>query len=146
MPDNTDAPKLSRLLVPAVTPAEVRRTLRLLTERGFVEQDDQGRHRQTSPFIRAGGPVRDIAIVNFQRAMLDIAAQARDHIPEREIDMSTITFTMSENLVAAIRREITKFKEKILGMVAREQADPNRVYHVNIDFFPVSKTATKEGR
>jgi uncharacterized protein (TIGR02147 family) len=102
VPDNTDAAKLSRLLVPAITPAEVRRSLRLLGALGLIEEHEDGTYRQTDPFIRGGGALRRIALVNFQRAMLEIAAQARNNFPEREIDMSTVTVTMSEELVGLV--------------------------------------------
>jgi uncharacterized protein (TIGR02147 family) len=136
---NNDAARIAKTLVPPISPAQAKKSLKLLLQSGLVRKNKAGNFEQSEPFIAAGGPVRNVAIVNFQKAMLAIAAQAWDLFPEKEVHMHTMTLTMSDELVATIEKEILQFKKKVLSLVASEKNGPTRVHHLNLNFFPLSK-------
>ena len=77
--------------------------------------------------------------MNFQKTMLVLASQAWDYFPEKEVNMNTLTFTMSDDLVGVINNEIASFKKKLLALVANDVKKATRVHHMNISFFPVSR-------
>ena len=57
--------------------------------------------------------------------------------------MHTVTLCMSENLLSAVREEVRAFKNRLLELVGSEQKNPERVYHLNINLFPVTKSVKK---
>ena len=89
-------------------------------------------------FLHAGGPVRNLAIVKFQKEMIGLAQAAWKRFNEKELNMHTMTLSMSEELSKTIEIEIDAFKQKIIELVAAEKKDAERVYQMNINYFPVS--------
>ena len=142
---NADAAKLAKLLVPPVGTIQVRKSLKLMLDLGLIKKNKEGNYEQCEAFIAAGGPVRNLAIVNFQKAMLALAAQAWDFFPENEIHMNTVTVAISEDLVEPIAQEIAVFKKNVLSMVANDKKPAIRAYHINVNFFPVSKKVKETG-
>jgi uncharacterized protein (TIGR02147 family) len=136
---NTDIAKIAKFLIPPVSVGQIRESLKLMFSLGLVKKNSSGNYVQSEPFISAGGPVRNMAIVNFQKAMLALASQAWDYFPENELNMNTLTITMSEDLVGVINKEIALFKKKLLALVANDGKKATRVHHMNISFFPVSR-------
>jgi uncharacterized protein (TIGR02147 family) len=54
--------------------------------------------------------------------------------------MHTVTLCMSEDTLPALREEIRSFKTRLLELVGAEKKPPERVFHLNINLFPVSKS------
>lgn len=142
--DNRDKKLLSKLLVPSITLRQVQKSLKLQEELRIIKKDKKGRYSQTQSFIAGGGPVRNMAVVNFQRDMLKLALETWERFKNKEISMSTVTMCMSEELVETIRKEIQKFKERILEIVGNEKKKPERVFNLNLNLFPVSKHVDSE--
>jgi uncharacterized protein (TIGR02147 family) len=136
---NTDPATIAKLLVPPASASQIKESLKLMLSMGLVKKDSRGNYVQSEPFISAGGLVRNIAIMNFQKTMLVLASQAWDYFPEKEVNMNTLTFTMSDDLVGVINNEIASFKKKLLALVANDVKKATRVLHMNISFFPVSR-------
>jgi len=136
---NADSAKLAKLLIPPISAAQVRESLKLMLSLGLIKKDGEGNYTQNEPFITAGGPVRNIAIMNFQKSMLALASQAWDYFSENEINMNTLTMTMSDDCIAVINKEIALFKKRLLDLIANEDKKATRVHHLNISFFPVSR-------
>ncbi|OGK05879.1 MAG: hypothetical protein A2519_04310 [Candidatus Raymondbacteria bacterium RIFOXYD12_FULL_49_13] len=135
---------LAKLLIPKIAPSEAKKGFRVMEKLGIIKKE-KGGYAQTEAFIEGGGPVRNIAVINYQKEMLRVALEAWDRFKETEISASTLTLCMSEELVEKIKEETREFKKRLFQIVADEQKAPERVYHININFFPVSK-AVKEGR
>ena len=139
---NNDPATIAKLLVPPITPKQAKNSLKLLAELGILKKDKTGVYRQESPFLSGGGPVRKTALIKFQKDMLEQAKAAWDRFKAEETTMHTATLCMSEELVDTIRREIRNFKDRLLEIVGNEKKKPERVFHLNINLFPVTKKAT----
>ncbi len=131
---------LAKLLIPAVTPSQVRKSLRLMEELGIIKQAKDGTYSQTNDFISGGGPARNVAIVNFQKEMLRHNLEAWDRFKSNEITMNTCTLCISEELAGTIKDEIKEFKKRLFSLAANEKEKAERVYNINLNMFPVSKT------
>lgn len=139
MPTGSDSAALAKQLIPPVTAKQVKGSLELQQDLGIIEQTDTGGYRQCDPFIAGGGPVRGTALVKYQKEMLEQAKAAWDRFAAGEMTMHTVTLCMSEELLETVRDEIRAFKTRLLELVGNEQAEPNRVYHLNLNLFPVTK-------
>lgn len=135
---SSDHAALARLLIPAITPKQAKNSLTLQQDLGILRKSKSG-YRQARPFISGGGPVRNTALVKFQKEMLQNAMAAWDRFKPDEITMHTVTLCMSEGLIDRIRQEIRDFKDKLLEIVGNEEKKPEKVFHLNINLFPVSK-------
>jgi uncharacterized protein (TIGR02147 family) len=139
--DNNSGPAvLAKLMVPSCTPKQVKESLRLQEELGILKKDKNGNYCQDQSFISAGGPVRNTAVVKFQKEMLEQAKATWDRFKTEEATMHTATLCMSGDLVERIRQEIREFKERLFEIVAKEKKKPDRVFHLNINLFPMTKS------
>jgi uncharacterized protein (TIGR02147 family) len=136
---NQETQLLSKLLVPPVSAKQVRKSLNLQKELGILKKKQSGGYVQTAPFISGGGPVRNVAVINFQKAMLKHAIEAWDRFENREISMNTVTFCMSEDLLERVKQEIRDFKKKLFQIIGEEKKKPERVFQLNLNLFPVTK-------
>ena len=135
---NDDPATLAKLLVPPVTPKQAKNSLKLQEELGVLQKNKNG-YRQAQPFVSGGGPVRNTGLVKYQKEMLLHAAAAWDRFTTDETTMHTVTLCMSEALLDKIRQEIRDFKNRLLEIVGSEEKKPERVFHLNLNLFPVSK-------
>jgi uncharacterized protein (TIGR02147 family) len=143
--DNADPAALYKMLIPSVTPKQAKSSLKLQEELGILKKKDtRGGYRQAESFIAGGGAVRNTALVKYQKDMLDQTKAAWDRFKTDEITMHTVTLCMSEELLDKIRQEIRDFKQRLLDIVGSEAKKPERVYHLNINLFPVTKAIKGE--
>ena len=140
-----DAKTLSKMLIPPVTPTEFKKSLQLQVDLGLLKQISDEIYEQTESFISAGGAVRNVAIVNFQKIMLKEALLAWDRFKSSEMMMNTVTFCMSEDLVETVKKEIRDFKSRLFELIAKDKKTTERVYHLNVNLFPVTKKIIEEG-
>ncbi|MBN2036585.1 MAG: TIGR02147 family protein [Chitinispirillaceae bacterium] len=139
-----DPAALAKQLVPQVTPKQAKNSLKLLEELGILKKDKKGKYHHAQPFISGGGAVRNTALVKYQKEMLELSKNAWDRFSTNETTMHTVTLCMSERLLERIRQEIRDFKERLLDIVGSEDKKPERVYHLNLNLFPVTKTIKGE--
>jgi uncharacterized protein (TIGR02147 family) len=137
---NNDPKYLAKLLLPPVSPAQVKKSLKVMESLGIIKKNHEGAYSQKEPFLSGGGPVRNLAIVNYQKEMINHSLEAWNRFQKNEISMNTLTLCMSEALVEKIRAEIQDFKKRLLEIVSAEKIPPERVYNININLFPVTKS------
>jgi uncharacterized protein (TIGR02147 family) len=144
MCDETSAAAFAKTLIPPIDPKQAKQSLSLMEELGVLKKDHSGKYRQAEQFISGGGQVRSTAIVAYQKEMLEQAKRAWDRFSTDETTMHTVTLCMSEGLLERVRQEVRDFKERLLDMAGSEEKNPERVYHLNINLFPVTKAIQGE--
>jgi uncharacterized protein (TIGR02147 family) len=140
---NNDPAALAKILIPAITPKQAKNSLKLQHELGILQKGKNG-YRQAQPFLSVGGLVRNTALVKYQKEMLQHAMAAWDRFATGETSMHTVTLCMSEDLFEKIRQEIRDFRNRLLEIVGNEKKDPERVFHLNINLFPVTKSVKQD--
>jgi uncharacterized protein (TIGR02147 family) len=149
-PAGFPAARLAKLVVPPPSAAETSASLKLLQELGLLYRETDresavagpdGKFVQRDAFIGGtGAPVRKPAITRFQKALLELAGQAWDHFGENEIAMRTATLALSEAGAAAVKAELKACVERILELAQGDAAPADRIFHVNLNFFPATKS------
>ena len=140
MPDNTDSNEISKLLIPPVTPKQAKKSLKLQEELGILKKNKKGQYSQSAPFIAGGGATRNTALVKYQKDMLEQTKAAWDRFSTDEMTMHTVTLCMSTDMLDTIREEIRTFKNRLLELIGREEKHTDRVFHLNLNLFPVTKS------
>ena len=144
IPDNANEKKLSKYLIPHIPPAKIKQSIKLQEELGIIKKKKGGAYMQANAFISGGGPYRNKAIVKYQKEMIENSKKAWGRFKTNEVSMHTLTLCMSEDLFEPIREEIRKFKKKIFKMVGSEKKNPERIYNMNLNLFPVTKSTKTE--
>jgi uncharacterized protein (TIGR02147 family) len=131
-----DANRIAGELRPKISAAQASRALQLLMHLGFVRQDKDGVLRISERNISTGATWRSIAIKNYQQQALRLAQKAFD-IPRPLRDISTVTVGVGLGDLDALREIIADFRSALIRC-ATENSNPDEIYQLNIQFFPVT--------
>lgn len=145
-PGMRDFKKLGALLNPPVTESMARKAIETMVRLGFVKKNDKGGFCATDQFITTAETWHSVAIHSFQVTMAGLAAEALDRFPKQERDFSTLTIGLSDASFEKARSVLKTAWEEIAAIEKRDDS-PERVYHVNLQMFPLSNRIDKgEGR
>lgn len=128
---------IARTLRPAITPAQAKAALELLTTLGFLERGPDGTLRQGEPLLSTGPEVKSLAVGNFHRQMLQRSADAIELFARGERDISALTVAVSPAGFALFKEKIAALRAELLELSAREHA-PDRVVQLNFQAFPLA--------
>ena len=130
------------MVSPPIREDQARKAICILKKLKFIEKDDKGFCVRRAPVLTTGYPADDsvnqVNIINFQKAMLAMAAEAYDRHRFKDMDMSTLTLSISKGTFAVMKDEIANFRKKLLSM-AEKDARPDRVYQLCYHFFPMTR-------
>lgn len=141
-PNPNNMAELGRCLQPSVPASEVREAIKRLLDLGFIEKTPLGTYRQMAALLTTGFEVHSMAVRQFNKQMVEHAAQSLDRVPVTQRSVSGVTMAISEATYSQINAELHQMQDRILQLVENDpQAD--RVYQLNMLLFPVSKKTTK---
>ena len=130
-------------LLPKITVAQARSALRTLTQLGLLVEDASGRLVRGEPSLTTGHEVRSILVPAYHRQMIERAASSIETVPRDERDVSALTVCIRASSVTDLKERIHRFREEMLDVCDREE-DPERVYQLCIQLFPLSAAPTDE--
>ena len=131
---------MAQTLLPAITPKQAEESVALLHRLGMIRKDAQGRWKQVDPVLTTGNPIASQVVINFQMMMLDLAREAYDRCPPAERLMSSTTLAIGEAGMDLYKKKIRQLRSELLEL-ARVEEKPDRVYQLNVNFFPISRPA-----
>ena len=124
--------------------AHVKSSLKLLEKNGFLEKDEQGHYSQSNRSVTTGNlDVTSLAIREMHRQMGELGVQSLDQVPVAERDISGLTIGISETAYEKITKEIAEFRRRISSIVMEDSGE-ERVYRLNVQLFPLTKTLPGE--
>jgi uncharacterized protein (TIGR02147 family) len=132
-----DPAPLCKLLQPAITPKQAKRSIELLLKLGMIKKTASG-YEQTAPLLATDPEVNSLAVVNFHRAMGNLAVESLERIPKNERTITSCTLRISAEVFDAMRKKIDDFRQELLALADSVQ-DDERVYQMNLQLFPVTK-------
>ena len=135
--------ELARMLLPSPKPNDVRKSLNLLLRLGLVKQKADGCMELADKFVSTPDEWTGTAIHSFQVAMAEIGKQALDRFPKSERDISTLTLSLSREGLSAAKAAIQRAREEVMH-VANSDSSADRVYELNLQLFPLSKSYGEE--
>lgn len=133
-----DYRELAKIVIPAISTAEAEKTIKLLLKLGLICINDKGVHEVTDAFISANPEEQAVVLSGYARQMIDRAKEAVDLLPREERIVSWSGFSVSKRTFELIAEEIRATRKRIRALVSEDKS-PNRVYHFNTQFFPVSR-------
>jgi uncharacterized protein (TIGR02147 family) len=133
-----DFARLAACLSPAISATQARASVGLLLRLGLIRKEESGRYSATDAVITTGPSVKSLQVINFQLKMLQLAQEAYDRYQQPERLMSSTTISIPEEAFTLFAKKIREFRAQLLE-IARQEPGSERVYQLNLNFFPVSK-------
>jgi len=109
----------------------------------LIRKNAQGRLEKVDKVVSTG--ISSAHIATFKpgiRANLELASRALDEFPAKLRPFSYLTLSVSEESFGQIRDILRNTRRQILDLVSRD-ASVDRLYQLNMQLFPVSKTAKR---
>jgi len=136
--------KLAEAVVPAITASEAQKSVELLLNLGFIIRNEQGRYSRVSASLTTGPQVRSVAVANYHKAMMKLGADSIERFSASERDITSVTVAVSEETNRIIKEKLMRLRREILEL-AEADASPQRIMHLNLQFFPLSMKLNGEG-
>jgi uncharacterized protein (TIGR02147 family) len=133
-----DYKSLTARLSPRISIKEARTSLTLLKKNGLIKQDEHGFWKPSEKVLITGDLIKNAIVKQFQMKCLDLAKNA---LADDSIKLNrnvTMTVSLSEKAYERIMDRIKQFKLEIRSIVHKDECMPNAVYHMNLNFFPMS--------
>lgn len=143
-PKLKDPAAISKMLEPGVRQEQAKSALRILLDLGFIRQTGSNEYELSDPIVTTGTigtekRIEALNAINFQKAMMQLATEAYDRHPFEKMSMSTLTLGVSEETFEEMKEEIAALRRKFANLAARD-SNPNKVYQLNYQFFPLIKS------
>jgi uncharacterized protein (TIGR02147 family) len=143
-PLKDDYAGLGKMIIPHISPAKAKKSVELLESLHLIRRNQDGFYEKVSPVWTTGEEARSIAVINYQKAVMDITKDAFDRFPQDDRYMSTLTVSISRREYDTIQNDIKALREKILSAASR-CGHPDRVYQCNFSVFPIARGQSARG-
>jgi uncharacterized protein (TIGR02147 family) len=135
--------ELGKKLDPPISESEARSSIQLLLKLKLIRKNAQGRLEKVDKVVSTGISAAQVAAFKPGiRANMELAARALDEFPAKIRPYSYLTLSVSEESFLEIRDILRTTRKQILDLVSQD-ASVDRLYQLNMQLFPVSKTVKR---
>jgi uncharacterized protein (TIGR02147 family) len=131
-----DHAALAKRVLPRITAAQARESIALLKKLGLIRRDESGAWKPASKTLDAGAYVRSALVQQYQLQCLELSKRAMLAEGPAPRNFSTVTLSVSKRGLGLIERKLQRFKSEARSIAHREAEPADRVYQLNIQFFP----------
>lgn len=128
---------IAALLTPPISTEEARGSIELLLKLGLITVNPEGRYLPVQKTLSTGERWQSYAVHQFQKETIDLALRSLDEHRREERDMSTLTFSASEDDLAALKKLTQDYRRAIIELISASSG-ATRVYQLNCQLFPLS--------
>jgi uncharacterized protein (TIGR02147 family) len=130
---------LAGSLAPSISVKEAEGSVELLERLGFIERDGNGLFHQTDTIIGARPEGQDVFVIEkFQMEMLQMAITSFDKFPRTDRLSASTTFSISKRTFDLFKMKTREFRKELLE-IAKLDSEPQRVFQLTLNLFPVSR-------
>lgn len=115
----------------------------ILKELNLVEQDPQGKWRQSSPSLDIDPGSADFAVRNYHKQYLDLAKDFVDSEPIEERELNSLTLGTDKEQLAKLKEEISEFRKDLNLRYSKEKNSDRpaeEVITLNIQLLKLTRT------
>lgn len=125
-------------LFPPITLKQARDSINLLKSLGLIELDNRGFWKPTDKVVSTGNFINDAVIQQFQMKCLEHARNVIAHGVDQAHRNITLTVSLSDEAYQRVSGRVQQFKSEIRSIVQKDEKKANRIYHINLNLFPMS--------
>lgn len=135
---NGDYRSLAARIVPRISVRQARESISLLLKLNLVRKEREGKFVPTNHVLTTGKSWKSIAIRSFQQQSIRLALEALERFTPEERDVSTVSVAVAKEDMEEIKRVTGEYRRTIL-QIASASENPDGVYQLNVQLFPLSK-------
>jgi uncharacterized protein (TIGR02147 family) len=140
-----DHESLGRYLDPPATGRQIKEAVAALERLGLLRRNGR-RYEVEQGQLTTGDEVASMALAAFHRSLLQLASRSIDEHAPSQRDVSGVTASLSAKGVQKVKARIQAFRKEVQAIAAEDAAE-DRVYHLGLYFFPLTRTGGwQEGR
>ncbi|WP_298768498.1 TIGR02147 family protein [uncultured Fibrobacter sp.] len=125
-----------------ITADEVRKSLNFMVSVGILQRKSKNVYVQTEKALVGNSDVMPLVLRSMHREMACFAQKAIDEFDVNDRDVSGITMGIDRDTYEQIVRELESCRRKIVA-IANTCKEPNQVYRLNLQMFPLAKNTQK---
>ncbi|MBN2188768.1 MAG: TIGR02147 family protein [Chitinispirillaceae bacterium] len=125
-------------IIPAVSPAKVRKALAVLESLGLIRRNGSGAWEQTDRSVSTPSEVLSLAVTTYHKSVIAVARDALERFGPGERDFRSVTVGVSGEGYAEVKKRMGAFWKELLAF-AGTRKKAGRVYQVNMQLFPLSR-------
>ncbi len=141
LPDASDDPQwLNKTINPKVSVPQIKRSLKLLTDLGYLKMDQKlNRLFPTEATISTGNEAYGMAMVSYHQQMLDVAKQSINDVEASKREISATTMAITTSLRQQFKQDIISLRKRMIQL-ANEVEGANEIVQINMQLFPIAQT------
>jgi uncharacterized protein (TIGR02147 family) len=141
---NGDPAWIAQRIVPQVSTAKVKRSIRLLKSLKLI-RFDKARNiwEQLNTAVSTPSEVASFAVAKFHESMIDIAKNSIQHYSSKQRDIRSVTLGLSKRGYQEIKKRTEAFWQEILDFASTQKV-PESVFQLNMQLFPLVKMKKKD--
>lgn len=129
---------IARRIRPALSVAQVEKSIELLTGLGLARKDGvTGKWSTAEPVLSTAAEVESLAVANYHRSVLKLASDSIEGVPSAERDLRAVTLGIPKSAYPRIKGKMEDLWREILAL-AGEGGKVEEVYQVNMQVFPLT--------
>lgn len=137
-----DAVTIAKSCRPPIAEREAAESMELLERLDLLRRDGSGRLVPNEPHIAPRRSVPPELLRDWHSQAMSRAREALERTPPAERDMSTMTVAVNGSDLAKVREWIADLRRQVRALAA-STAEPDRVFQVNVQCFPVARRASR---
>lgn len=131
--------ELAEHAFPPITVKQAKDSIHLLKKLGLIAKNTSGFYKPIDKVITTGDFIKDEMVKHFQMKCLEHAREVLANGSDQVHRNITQTVSLSEKAYGRITERIQQMKSEIRSIIHKDEEPATRVYHLNINFFPMSK-------
>lgn len=139
LPDfKEDRAWIKKKLCNRVKGRQIDEAISTLIRLGLIQRDENRKLIPTEAHIITEDEVENVAAYKFHQQMLTLSKECLQQTEQHEREISGLTMAISEKVFQEVKRKIHEFEDEIIRLVANNEDDPERVYQLNLQLFPLT--------
>jgi len=134
-----DPERIARALRPPIKTSEAVDAIELLLRLKLIRKAAGGAYRKVDNVVSSGYEADPKLMRGVIADNLELGRRALDAYPPKTRPFSYLTLSISEESFFRIRDKIRTFRKELLE-IATESGTADRLYQMNLQFFPISET------
>lgn len=132
-------------LYPPVKVNEIKDALAVLLRLKLVIKDENGVYQRTDQVVSSRENIPLVALHDYQISCLEIAKATIDAFKKNDRELSTVTMSIDDEAYMSIIDRLAVMRREVME-IARSVKNPTRVMQLNMQYFPLTLSATREER
>ena len=143
IPEKKKSADYANLLLPSPKPKDIRKSFALLLKLGLVKENKDGTLEVVEKFVKTPDEWTGTTIHSFQTEMARLGMEALNRFPKTDRNINTFTLSLSSEGFSKTVEAIKRVQQEIAEIAASDK-NPDRVYELNLELFPLSKKCKEQ--